>query len=661
MKKLCLFAIALCCSTAMFADGGIFEAWVSYGINDEAVATHQITPEDVNLETINKFQVENFYVKVWQDNDAEGFSEVNVFYQIDEKEVQTVKLAWSKNIGDKDREWAGELKKDLAAGLEDGDHVLSVWVNGKIAGNEVWWSNDNKNFKFNFTIGEVVPVETKWFIAGGFNDWQNGMQELTGEDPEKLSLTIELKADSIVPLKLVRVRTQDEKNDTTWFGVDADDHFYFGHSEGFWFFEGQGNVNLEPTKVGEYTFFVNPLHKDDKGKLAPIVSVMMPEPSIDWFIMGSFNDWKEGFALTGEDYTALTATIKVEAKTNYEFKVMRTIGKDSTWFGLGSAGNVMRYGHCTDWVAYKSAGEDNQHNVGLLTTKEGDYVFTVDVMNKVDEQIAPKFSVAIPEPEPDPRTKREIVFVPGEAKASNPTMMVHAFTIGKEPFSAVMSVKKEGEDTVCYVAEIPDELDSLILVRAKDGLSSWEDLVWDGEGRNVWNQTEDLSIDCDTAVFSEWVLETPYFTILWCGKEPEPKPIIGDQYYIKVPVPNDPEGLWEWHLMEKAADAELWQYATTWQDGGANISTGIEDNLPNKYFSEEDIDFGENLVKPAVNTECTYIWNPEKQSLAVDYEKEEGIENVMLNLSAPMYDVLGRQVTEDYHGIIIQNGRKFVR
>ncbi len=32
-----------------------------------------------------------------------------------------------------------------------------------------------------------------------------------------------------------------------------------------------------------------------------------------------------------------------------------------------------------------------------------------------------------------------------------------------------------------------------------------------------------------------------------------------------------------------------------------------------------------------------------------------------LDLNAPMYDVLGRKVNADYHGIVIQNGKKFIR
>ena len=34
---------------------------------------------------------------------------------------------------------------------------------------------------------------------------------------------------------------------------------------------------------------------------------------------------------------------------------------------------------------------------------------------------------------------------------------------------------------------------------------------------------------------------------------------------------------------------------------------------------------------------------------------------VELDLNAPMYDVLGRKVNADYHGIVIQNGKKFIR
>ena len=32
----------------------------------------------------------------------------------------------------------------------------------------------------------------------------------------------------------------------------------------------------------------------------------------------------------------------------------------------------------------------------------------------------------------------------------------------------------------------------------------------------------------------------------------------------------------------------------------------------------------------------------------------------VLDINAPMYDVLGRQVDKDYRGVIIQNGNKYL-
>ena len=41
---------------------------------------------------------------------------------------------------------------------------------------------------------------------------------------------------------------------------------------------------------------------------------------------------------------------------------------------------------------------------------------------------------------------------------------------------------------------------------------------------------------------------------------------------------------------------------------------------------------------------------------------DDAIDNIFfLDVNAPMYDVLGRQVTDEYHGIVIQNGHKFIR
>ena len=287
MKKLFLFLTALCFSANIFADGGIFEAYVTYGTNESAVSPKKVGDIDnqapeVNLGTINKFQMDSFFVKVWQ-KDGDHFDKVSVNYKIDGGDLQVIEGAWKRDLSDSDREWGIKVDKDIVADLADGDHTLEVWFVGELTTPTTlrYLNNkDHSNYKFNFKKGT-------------------------------------------------------------------------------------------------------------------------PEPKvISWAIMGSFNEWTKGFALEGTDQKALTAKIPLGKNTNYLFKIIRIEDNDTTWFGLPSEDNVMKYGQCTDWVAYKTiANEDkNTANVGLKTTKTGDYEFTVDVTHMHEEEIAPKFSVAIPEP-----------------------------------------------------------------------------------------------------------------------------------------------------------------------------------------------------------------------------------------------------------------------
>ena len=379
-----------------------------------------------------------------------------------------------------------------------------------------------------------------------------------------------------------------------------------------------------------------------------------------WFIKGSFNEWKDGVELKGSDNTALTAKIALAEKAKIEFKILSVAGTDSTWYGLPSEGNIMKYGSCTDWVAYKSEGSSNQANVGLQATKAQDYTFTVNVTNKVDEKIAPKFSVDIPEPAPDPREKRPIVLVPGELKSDNPSMIIFAFTAGKEAYDVTMEVKKggaDGTDTVAYVAEIPKELDSLIFVRAETG-ASWSDLEWNGGSKKVWNQSEDykLSADCDTASFVDWGKgEGAKFVLAWCGVGPTPP---ATAWYIKLPVAKDD---WTWREMDEEANG-TWAHQAKWVGGGANLNTSMDDATAT-YIKDEDMNFGENKVAPAEGTECTFVWDPVTKVLAVNYVAPQGIENIsyQLDLNAPIYNVLGVEVDASFHGVVIQNGQKFIR
>jgi hypothetical protein len=55
---------------------------------------------------------------------------------------------------------------------------------------------------------------------------------------------------------------------------------------------------------------------------------------------------------------------------------------------------------------------------------------------------------------------------------------------------------------------------------------------------------------------------------------------------------------------------------------------------------------------------------PAKKALTVVVGDGTAIENIQteakLNLNAPMYDVLGRQVDKNYRGIVLQNGQAFL-
>ena len=651
----------------MFAGGDIFEAWVTYAVNDGDMAAHLVgknseTAAPVNLGTVNKFQLDSFFVKVWQDN-GDHFDKVDLNYKVDDGDVKAFEGQWKQDIGGNDKEWGIKLDTNFVAELADGDHVLELWFVGELnpGAEKKYLNNGGANYKFNFKKGTPEPKVTSWAIRGSFNEWGDGFN-FAGSDPKALTTKITVAENKKYEFKIIRIVTQGEVKDTTWFGLnDEGNTMKYGNCTNWNFYESKGeanqkNVGLLSTKAGEYTFTLDPTATVKDGEnndiLAPAISVDIPEPeggAASWFVIGSFNEWALGFGLTGTDDKALTAKITVEAKKSYEFKLIHVEGPDTTWYGLPDAGHTMTHTSCTDWVAYKSEGEQNQANVGLQSTKAGEYTFTVDVTHKDNDKVAPKFSVNIPEPDPDVREKREIVLHAGELTGDNACIILFAYTPGKEAFDVNMTLK-EGD---VFTAQIPKELDSLIIVRAAPG-STWGNLIWDGEGKTAWNQSYDQFIACDTVFFVDWVLETKYFNVSWCSA-PEPP---ATAWYIKLPYG---ENDWDWHLMVEEEDG-TWSHSEKWVGGGANVNTTMSDEGA-KYIQDSEMDFGDNKVAPEKGTDCTFIWNATTQKLLVKYTKEEGIENVVyvLDENAPMYNLLGVEVDATFKGVVIQNGHKFIR
>ncbi|MBQ0154450.1 MAG: hypothetical protein KBS70_06665, partial [Bacteroidales bacterium] len=120
---------------------------------------------------------------------------------------------------------------------------------------------------------------------------------------------------------------------------------------------------------------------------------------------------------------------------------------------------------------------------------------------------------------PAPAARKEFVFVAGEAAEANPALF--AITWGKDGSNETVKLANKADDI--YTAEILETVDSVVLVRCA---SDATEIIWDGEGKNVWNQTANYEL-CDTMYFESWVEETNLFTIT-CDT---PKPV-GEKYYI---------------------------------------------------------------------------------------------------------------------------------
>ena len=67
-----------------------------------------------------------------------------------------------------------------------------------------------------------------------------------------------------------------------------------------------------------------------------------------------------------------------------------------------------------------------------------------------------------------------------------------------------------------------------------------------------------------------------------------------------------------------------------------------------------------NEIQLSIVPDATYAsWTCNDAGIG-DLTEIEKVE-VELDVNAPMFDVLGRKVNADYHGIVIQNGKKFIR
>ncbi|MCQ2324517.1 MAG: hypothetical protein MJZ53_06740, partial [Paludibacteraceae bacterium] len=143
---------------------------------------------------------------------------------------------------------------------------------------------------------------------------------------------------------------------------------------------------------------------------------------------------------------------------------------------------------------------------------------------------------------PEPAARKEFVFVADEAADSDPALF--AITWGKDGSNETVKLANKADDI--YTAEILETVDSLVLVRCA---SDATEIIWDGEGKNVWNQTANYEL-CDTMYFESWVPETNLFAVT-CEA---PKPV-ETKYYAKNNWNGAAAEDWSW-LEMSATDQE---------------------------------------------------------------------------------------------------------
>ena len=401
-------------------------------------------------------------------------------------------------------------------------HSTGWWLKGQVnvglqttqAGDYEFIFEKNENNMISVVMPAPLPIDTAWYVAGTFTNWASEMKSLAGEKKDSLLLTVALP-DTVSQFKLVRVNTQGAKKDTTWFGLNETANMTYDNSKGWWLYESgeynQANVGIEPTKAGDYTFIVNPLNKTDEDAIAPVVSVIMPEPDpIDtaWYVAGTFTNWASDMkSLAGERKDSLLLTVALP-DTVSQFKLVRvnTQGakKDTTWFGLNETAN-MTYDNSKGWWLYES-GEYNQANVGIEPTKAGDYTFIVNPLNKTDEDaIAPVVSVIMPEPDP----------------IDTAWYVAGTFTNWA---SEMKSLSGEKKDSLLLTVALPDTVSQFKLVRVNTQ-GAKKDTTWFG-----LNETANMTYDNSKGW---WLYESGEYNQANVGIEPTKA---GDYTFIVNPL-----------------------------------------------------------------------------------------------------------------------------
>ncbi|MBQ7382391.1 MAG: hypothetical protein IJV61_05150 [Paludibacteraceae bacterium] len=300
-----------------------------------------------------------------------------------------------------DGTWVGENNvkgynelTEKTAGLDDvsDDHNIGFKLNEAGDVKVVYIADETPVFKLigDFYVAPVVEP-AKYYITGDSALVTDAGAPGKAWNPDAIksetdTFTLKnLKADQYYILKLTLNGTWVGENNVKGYneltektaGLDdvSDDH----------------NIGFKLNEAGD----VQVIYKDGETPVFKLVGNFVVEIP-HYFIAGTMTNWKDEMVelLALEEKTdSLGVALNLKADSLYLYKIVRVQGTDTAWYGLdGDA--TMEYGNSTGWYIYKSEGDKNQKNVGLQTTKEGDYPVTLVI--KEDQLIV---SVVIPKPD----------------------------------------------------------------------------------------------------------------------------------------------------------------------------------------------------------------------------------------------------------------------
>ena len=115
-------------------------------------------------------------------------------------------------------------------------------------------------------------------------------------------------------------------------------------------------------------------------------------PTPKYYIAGSMTNWKDNMKqMTPGNGDSLSVDIALWGDYYYEFKVVKVLGTDTTWYGNEGEG-TMKYGSSTGWWLKGDV------NVGLQTTGAGNYkfIFEKNANNEISVVIPKDGATVVP-------------------------------------------------------------------------------------------------------------------------------------------------------------------------------------------------------------------------------------------------------------------------